>query len=50
MGIGYKTYSEAVKNCRSDEITIYNAQDGLYYNVKVFPKQKENFFRLGSRW
>ena len=50
MGKGYKTYSEAVKNCKSDEITIYSPQDGLYYNVKVFPKIRKDFWGLGSKW
>jgi len=50
MGKGYKTYAEAIKNCRSNEITVYNSKDGLYHNVKIFPKTREDSWRLGSAW
>ena len=50
MGRGYRTYAEAVRNCRRDEITIYNPIDGLYYNVKILPRTKKDFWRIGSEW
>jgi hypothetical protein len=50
MGKGYKTYSEAERNRKSDEITIYNPSNGLYYNVKIYPTIKKDFWELGSKW
>ena len=50
MGKGYKTYAEAERNCKSDEITVYNTRTGLYYNVKIFPKRRKDFWGVGSQW
>jgi len=50
MGKSYKTYAEAIKNCKSDEITIFDPNTGLYYNIKRFPRSNKEFWGLGSPW
>jgi len=50
MGKGYKTYSEAERNRKSGEITIYNPDNGLYYNILISKKRKNSEWGLGSIW
>ncbi|MBU3913300.1 MAG: hypothetical protein KKE50_04365 [Nanoarchaeota archaeon] len=42
--MAYNTYAEAVRNRRSDEITVYDPVTGRYKNVKIYPKRKKRVF------
>lgn len=46
--MNYKTYAEAVRNRRSDEITIYDPVMKVYRNVKIYPRFKRR--RLFFTW
>ena len=46
MSKEYKTYSEAVKNRKQDEITVYNSLKKVYKNLKVFPRFNRRIFFL----
>lgn len=47
MSRGYKTYAEAIRNRKSDEITIFDPVTGLYHNIKVFHSKNP---WIGSPW
>ena len=42
--MAYKTYAEAVRNRRSDEITIYDPVNRVYRNVKIYPRRRRRTF------
>ncbi len=43
MEKGYKDYLEAVKNCKRDEMTLYDSEKKKYYNKKGIVEPREGF-------